>query len=87
MTDDIFVRTVKLPNKIRAFTMPGYDGMNVYISEDLDEDQRIKAYRHELRHIVGRDFEMEDVQQIEADAHQEVIQRAEKVRLREKSNY
>ena len=69
MTDDVFVRTVKLPDKVRAFTMPGYDGMNVYISEDLDEDQRIKAYRHELRHIVGRDFEKTNVQEIEVSAH------------------
>lgn len=69
MIDDVFVRTVKLPDKVRAFTMPGYDGMNVYISEDLDEDQRIRAFRHELRHIVGRDFEREDVQQIENETH------------------
>ena len=66
---DVFVRTCKLPDKVQAFTMPGYDGMNVYISEDLDEAQRLAAYEHELRHIERDDFGKDNVQLIENHAH------------------
>ncbi len=67
---DVFVRTCKLPDKVQAFTMPGYDGMNVYISEDLDEAHRLAAYEHELRHIERKDFEKENVQEIETCTHE-----------------
>ena len=67
--DDVYVRIVKLPSKVRGFSMPGMDGMNVYISEDLDENQRLEAYDHEMKHIVNGDFEKTDVQAIEMAAH------------------
>ena len=67
--DDVYVRIVKLPSQVRGLSMPGLDGMNVYISEDLDENQRLEAYDHEMKHIVNGDFEKTDVQEIESRCH------------------
>lgn len=67
--DDVFVRIVKLPDKIKGFCMPGVEGANIYISNALDEQGRLDAYAHELKHIVNEDFEKTDVQAIEMASH------------------
>lgn len=67
--DDVFVYVIDLPAKVREIVMPCSCGYTVYISARLDLPHRLKAYRHALRHIAERDFEKDDVQQIEAEAH------------------
>ena len=53
-----------------AFTIKDADGdFNIYINAALSQDGRIRAYKHELKHIENGDFERYDVQEIESRAH------------------
>lgn len=70
--DDFFIYTVNMPGRIKAAVVPCAEGHTVYIDEKLSKEDRIKAYDHEVKkHIERNDFEKEDVQAIEADAHGE----------------
>ena len=69
MTDEIYVRLTKLPDKVYAFTIPGDGCMNVYISEQLNREMQLEVYQHELKHIKRNDFEGGDIQMIEYNAH------------------
>lgn len=69
MRDDIYVYFISLPDKIHEVVLPCEDGYTVYIDINLDEKGRIDAYNHALRHVTNNDFEKEDVQEIEFDAH------------------
>lgn len=42
---------------------------SIFINERLCEQKQINSYYHAISHIVERDFEKEDVQEIEKDAH------------------
>ena len=67
--DDVFVYCIRLPAGIDEMVLPCADGYTVYISDQLDQEHRIKAYHHALRHIRKRDIEKRDVQLIEMYAH------------------
>lgn len=67
--DDVFVRVIDMPDNVKGFVLPGEDGYNVYISNRLDRTGRIKAFEHELKHILGNDFSKHDVHKIETFAH------------------
>ena len=41
----------------------------IFINSNLCDSKRLKAIRHAIRHITGRDFEKADVQEIETSAH------------------
>lgn len=69
--DEIYVYCVPLPGCIREAVTPCADGYTVYIREDLSIDQKLEALAHAMRHINGDDFEKADVQEIEANAHEE----------------
>jgi hypothetical protein len=69
--DDIFVYFVPLPNKVHEAVTPCFGGYTIYINNKLDEESSIKAYNHALKHINNNDFEKNDVQQIEREAHYE----------------
>ena len=45
-------------------------GYTVLISARLCQRKQFEAYRHAMRHIKNYDFEKDDVQTIEADAHE-----------------
>lgn len=63
--DDIYIYIAPLPNTVNECVTPCPDGFTVYINEKLSRPQQIKAYRHAVSHIIGNDFEKEDVQEIE----------------------
>ena len=67
--EDVYVYFVQLPDGVKEMVTPCLDGHTVYIDDRLDETQRLKEYRHALRHIVGLDFEKGNVQEIEKKAH------------------
>ena len=67
--DDVYVYCIHLPDGIDEMVTPCADGYTVYISEQLDQEHRIRAYHHALRHIRKRDFEKTSVQMIEMHAH------------------
>ena len=54
---DIFIRYVKLPASVKAFTMTdGNDDYNVYVNSELNSIEQKKAIDHEIRHINGDHF-------------------------------
>ncbi len=56
----VFVREIKMPLTIRAFTIPDANGdFNVYINEDLSDSAKKKAFEHEKAHIKRNDFQKE----------------------------
>lgn len=66
--DNYYVYITKLPGRIREYVTPCIDGYTVYISDELEQEQRIEAFHHAVRHVERGDFEKEDVQVIEHDA-------------------
>lgn len=67
--ESVYVYEVKLPKGIKEMVSPdAEDGYTIYINRRLSDPDKMKAYRHALRHCM-RDFERSDVQEIENDAH------------------
>ena len=53
----IFIREMKMPLSIRAFTMPDENGdYNIYINNDLSDEAKKKSLNHEKMHIENNDF-------------------------------
>ncbi len=48
---------------------PCLSGYTIYIDDKLSPKGRRDAYRHALFHIMNRDFEKTDVNEIEVNAH------------------
>lgn len=55
--DEIIVRTAPLPGSIKAFTCKKNDYYTIIINECLDEEQRLKEYQHEMKHINNGDYD------------------------------
>lgn len=72
MKEEIFVYHIPLPDGIHEMVLPCPDGYTVYIDEGLTYEERIREYLHAKNHIRSRDFEKSDVQEIEAESHEEV---------------
>lgn len=54
----IRTKTIPLPLTIKGFTRPDMDGdYDVIINADLSDEAKLKAYRHEMQHILNNDFE------------------------------
>ena len=57
----IFIREMKMPLTIRAFTIPDANGdFNIYINKDLSDSAKKKALEHEKAHISRNDFQKEN---------------------------
>lgn len=68
--EDVYVYEIDLPKGIREMVAPTADNSyTVYIDRKLSDNGKMKAYQHALLHCYG-DFERDDVQDIENDAHQ-----------------
>lgn len=67
--DDIYVYTVPLPAGVNEMVLPCVGGYTVYINIILDDDARIEAYNHAMKHIQHNDFNGGCVQSIEDIAH------------------
>ena len=54
---NIFIREMKMPLTIRAFTVPDENGdYNIYINSDLSDEAKEEALKHEKLHIENNDF-------------------------------
>lgn len=54
----IFIREIKMPLTIRAFTLPDANGdFNIYVNDDLSQEVKIKSINHEFNHIKRNDFQ------------------------------
>ena len=52
-----FIRQIKMPLTIRAFTIPDANGdFNIYINESLSDEAKRKSLDHERYHIENNDF-------------------------------
>lgn len=61
MGSNIFIRIVKLPNAVRAVTIPNDDcTFDIYVNEILPQELREQALEHELEHIRKDHFYNED---------------------------
>lgn len=69
MTDDIYVYEADLPIGVKEIVAPGVDGYTVYVNARYTRETQTGSYLHAVGHIEGEDFEKEDVQRIETDAH------------------
>jgi len=50
--DDVIVRFVDMPTKIKGMTVLDEDGnYNVYINDRLSHDMRMEVYEHEMMHV------------------------------------
>lgn len=67
--DDIFVYIVDLPDGIAEMVAPCFGGFTIYLNARLSYQDRVRAYTHAMEHVERNDFEKEDVQKIEAEAH------------------
>lgn len=57
-----------LPGKIKAFVTLHDDVYTIVVNENLNEEARIRAYEHEIRHIERGDLDLDwDLDQIESD--------------------
>lgn len=70
MTNDIIVKLINFPTNAREAVTENEDGTyTIFINEKLTREMQLKAYAHALQHITGRDFEKENVNEIEYYAH------------------
>lgn len=52
-----FIREIKMPLSIRAFTIPDSNGdFNIYVNMDLSDEAKKKSLEHEKTHIHRNDF-------------------------------
>lgn len=53
----VFIREIKMPLSIRAFTVPDSNGdFNIYVNMDLSDEAKRKSLKHEETHIKRNDF-------------------------------
>lgn len=53
----LIIREVVMPYNVKAATIPDENGdYNIYINKRLSPEGKVKAYRHEIRHIVSGHF-------------------------------
>ena len=58
----IFIREMKMPLSIRAFTVPDENGdFNIYVNSDLSDEAKEEALEHEKKHIENDDFTSGDL--------------------------
>lgn len=69
-TPIINCKLMNFPVKGKEMVIPNEDGSyTVLINARLSDAGRMAAYEHALRHIIKNDFEKNDVQEIESNAH------------------
>ena len=69
MHERIFVHYNKLPGKINEAVTPCNGGYDVQIDPRQSNDGILRSFHHAMRHIKNMDFEKDNVQEIEYEAH------------------
>ena len=75
MTPDVNVSLLDFKErKGNEFVVPNPDGSyTIMINSRLSYSGQLKAYQHALRHIMNNDFEKNNVQSIEYEAHKNSV--------------
>ncbi len=68
---DYNVQLIRFPTtKVHEAVTPNEDGsVTIFIDKNITYEEQKKRLLHALKHIQGNDFEKDDVQGIESDAH------------------
>ena len=66
---EYYVRLIDLPVAVKSFVIEKEDVKTVVLNSRLSREQNVISCRHEEKHITGNDYEKEDVQVIETQAH------------------
>ena len=65
---EIFTRLIKMPSRIKGYTAIDNDGnYNIYLNEQLSQEQQRKTYLHEMAHIARGDWDKASVEDAEKD--------------------
>ena len=67
--DDIYVYLVDLPPSVTEMVTPCDFGFTIYLNAKLSYVDRVRAYIHALEHVERNDWEKDNVQRIELEAH------------------
>lgn len=68
---DVFLYPVDMPDGINEMVSPGWeDDYTIYVNCRLPYSKQVRVVDHAIGHLRREDFNKEDVQQIEADAHE-----------------
>ena len=70
---EVYVYIVDLPDRVDEMVTPCIDGYTVYLNAKLTYRGRVNAYMHAMKHVERKDWENDDVQQIEMEAHDGII--------------
>lgn len=55
--DEVYTTLLDLPTTIRGYTVRDMNGdYNICINARISQENRLKAYKHELKHIKRGDF-------------------------------
>ena len=68
---DYIVQLVNLPPSVRSFVRENDDftSATIVINARLSHEQQKERYVHEVDHMEGNDFEKDDVNKVEVNAH------------------
>ena len=68
---DVAVRLISFPSgKVHEAVTENEDGtFTVFLDKNMTQEYQQKRFLHAIRHLNGKDFEKENVQEIEAEAH------------------
>lgn len=70
MTEAIYTYLLPLPMRIKGYTVLMDDVYTIIINSNLCPDARMRAYRHEIRHIRNEDLRSQrTADHIESIAH------------------
>lgn len=71
--DSIIIRIIDMPLSLRGATVKDENGdYNMYLNARLSDEERVKAYRHEIEHIrLGHFYDERPVAIKEAEAEKE----------------
>ena len=70
MDDNVFVRFMHLPETVHGFSRKNPDdSYTIVLNTSNSDEQNKKTFEHELFHIRNNDFEKEDTEVIELEAH------------------
>ena len=68
---DVAVQLISFPSgKVHEAVTENEDGtFTVFLDKNMTQEYQQKRFLHAIRHLNGKDFEKENVQEIEAEAH------------------
>lgn len=71
MTIDYNIQLIAFPlGKVHEAVTPNEDGsMTIFLDKNTTKEFQLKRFLHVMKHLAGNDFDKDNVQEIEAYAH------------------